>query len=183
MRECDDAMTKAKNSIDPDYYDSVADNESGVIENLFGAAFVVCQAEITAVVSNSMRLHETVKAQGHNLTVSDGTKNGILRIGSFIVSGTSYSYAQAINASANYFKHFEEWDKPWAKLPKREKLTIDIISACGAKEFSSGNLYTCAAALGVTDFTQLEPLANHVSVWAKAVRTGYERELKQRNLL
>src|SRR5690348_4119558 len=79
--ECHTAIGKAMKSQNADYLEAVVAEECAVTENLLGAAFVTCQAEITTVVSHAMQIHEEAKAKGVKLTSSDGTREGILSIG------------------------------------------------------------------------------------------------------
>ncbi|MEK7782021.1 MAG: hypothetical protein AAB370_11030 [Verrucomicrobiota bacterium] len=182
VQQCDSAIDQATKSQDADYLEAVVGDECAVLENLLGAAFVTCQAEITAVVSHAMRIHADAKAQGHNLSSSDGTKNGILSIGQPI-PGSTHTNVQVIDAFANYFKHCEEWDQSWTALAGRSKQTMDVISAMGAVEYGTGNLRAGVAALGIPDYKQLQLLSDHVVQWARAVKTGYESELRKNNLL
>lgn len=180
---CNEEIDKAAKSNNSDYFESVVDDECAVIENLLGAAFVACQAEITAVVSHAKQIHSITVASGINLAVCDGTKDGILSIGAAMVQGSAYTRVQVINAFANYFKHCEEWGSPWLTLTGQSKATAQIISSMGADESNNTNLRTGTEALGITDYAVLEPLAGYVSDWINAVRKSYETELRQHKLL
>lgn len=182
IRECGQAIGDAHKSGNADYLESVIGEECGVIENLMGAAFVTCQAEITAVVSHVGRIHADASRSGHTLVTCDGTKRGIMAFGSPLIGSTRYTGIQVINAFANYFKHNDEWDAPWNELPNREKQTVDVISAAGAQEYSTGNLRTGAEALGVAD-EQLNLFGNQIRDWSSAIHNAYEKELKDRKLL
>ncbi len=165
VKDSGNAIDKASKSGSDEYLDSVIDEECGVIENLIGSAFVTCQAEITAVVSHAIRIHDAAKNAGHILSSSDGTKRGIMAVGSPLVGQTKYTQIQVINAFANYFKHGDEWDTTWDKLPNREKQTADVILAMGGAEFSTGNLRKGAEALGV-NYDELHLLAECVQKWS-----------------
>lgn len=182
VQECDSAIGQATKSQDAEYLEAVVDDECAVIENLHGAAFVICQAEITAVVSHVMRIHKDAMAQGHHLNISDGTKRGILSMGP-PMPGFTYTHVQVINAFANYFKHCEEWNRPWAELTGISEQTVVVISAIGASEYNTGNLRKAVESLGIPDYKQLQLLSDHVVRWAKAVKNSYESELRQRMLL
>jgi hypothetical protein len=181
--ECYGAIDKATKSQNSDYFEDVVNDECAVTENLLGAAFVTCQAEITAVTSHIKRIHAEASARGVNLVSSDGKKDGILSIGNSTVRGSTYTQVQVINAFANYFKHCEEWGQPWQGLTGNSKQTADIILQMGADEFGTGNLRAGIEALGISDCRHLEPLAEYVSNWINVVRKTYETELRQHNLL
>jgi hypothetical protein len=179
---CGQAIGEAHKSGNADYLESVVDEECGVIENLFGAAFVTCQAEITAGASHVGRIHAEASQSGHTLVTCNGTKRGIMAFGSPLIGSSPYTGIQVINAFANYFKHNDEWNAPWNELPNREKQTVDVILAAGAQEYSTGNLRTGAEALGVTD-EQLYLFGNQIRDWSSAIHNAYEKELKDLNLL
>src|SRR5437773_1587319 len=95
---------------DPVYVDAVCDEETYIEESLLGAAFVVCQASITAVVSETKKLHTRYqKSASKDLTTTDGKKESIMRLGSPMVRKTGYSKIEIMNAFANCFKHQTEW--------------------------------------------------------------------------
>lgn len=182
VNDCSVAVDKASKSGSDEYMEAVIDEECGVIENLIGAAYVTCQAEITGVVAHVMRIHASAKEQGHSLNSSDGTKAGIMALGSKLVGSSPYTEIQVINAFANYFKHADEWDQRWAALKGQQKQTADIVAAVGAKEFCTGDLRAGLEALGI-DYTKLHLLATAVHTWASTVHSTYESELKQKQLL
>jgi len=183
---CTDAITRAQSSGNAEYIDAVVDDECDVIENLLGAAFVACQADITAVISHVKRMHKRALADGHRLDSSDGSKAGIMALGNQqLVATSTYSYVQVIDAAANYFKHRDEWRGSWTQFDpaSRQGKTVAIITAVGAKQGSTGNMRTGVNALGISNYRNLTILYDHIASWANNVATAYESELRRFNLI
>ena len=184
VRECGKVIDRAKLSEDEDYIDAVVDDECEVLESIVGTAFVAAQTEITRVKTHIQRIHSCAKRDGHILKSSNGTKSGILKLGS--PPGVEYSKVQLIDAFANYFKHRDDnqWRLPWTEIdPKAQaKQTAVLITAAGAQEGSSGNLRSGLESLGI-DYEDLIGLHKEVTAWAKAVAETYEGELKALKLL
>jgi hypothetical protein len=177
---CSEAITQAKESRDPEFIETVVEEECDVVENLIGAAFVAGQAEITGVISPVMRLHKRAATDGHILTSTDGTKSGIMRLGTPVRPSLPYSHVEVINAFANYFKHHDEWHVRWAALTGLAKQTADTIMALGATEGSTGNLRKGIEVLGIAKkYADLVNVSGMVSDWANAVFTTYESELRR----
>ncbi len=184
LRECGTAIDLASKSGDDEYYNLVVDDECDVTENLLGAAFVSCQAEITSVVSCVIRLHSNAQASGNTLLSSDKTRMGIMALRSPMVGQSGYTMVQVINAFANFFKHYGEWNDSWSKLKRKEKQTADIVAAVGAQEYSTGPLRAGAHALALGgDYDKLPLLADGVRDWSSAVQSVYTEELTRLNLL
>ena len=182
-QECEDAITDAAGSGSLEIAEDVVCDECDVIENLLGAAFVTCQAEITAIVSHVIRLHEQAKKSSIILTASAPTKPAIMAIGNPLVLQSTLTQIQTIDAFANYFKHNDEWEADWSTLTGPPKRTIDAIIAIGAKQSSTGNLRAGARALGVDDYSEIHILAKSIQQWSIEVRNVYEADLKTHNLL
>ncbi|MCG2722496.1 MAG: hypothetical protein L6290_10860 [Thermodesulfovibrionales bacterium] len=182
---CTGAITRAESSGDAEYIDAVVDDECDVIENLLGAAFVACQADISAVISHVNRMHKRGLSDGHRLASSDSSKTGILALDNQLVATSTYSYVQVIDAVANYFKHRDEWRGSWIQFsPKsREGKTVAIITVVGAKQGSTGNMRTGVTALGISNYRNLTSLYEHIASWADNVATAYESELRSFNLI
>jgi hypothetical protein len=181
VHECEKSVDRAKLSGNEDYIDSVVDDECDVVESILGTAFVVSQAEITALIAPIKRIHKRAEADGHILRSSDGTKLNIMTLGSPIVAA-DYSKIQVIDAFANYLKHRDEWVRPWAKADGNAKRTVEIIRCAGAEEGSSGNLRSGLKALGIQS-RDLRKLLTEVTVCEKAVANAYENELVSLKLL
>lgn len=162
-----------------EYADGVVDKENEVIEEFLGDASVICQNQITHVVSIAMPLHRECPTLG----TTDGTKEGIMRLGTKLTSTSKYSRIEVLDALANYFKHRDEWHRSWAKLDKRSKPTADIITQAGAREHYSGNFRDVCSNLGVSDYYDLGPLEKIVRDWRDTVIDLYEKEFKAKGLI
>lgn len=77
-------------------------------EQIHGVGFAVCQTFITSV-------HKGVN------------KSAFFSVGPFHSCGKSY--AQIINACANYWKHNDEWER--SSLSGQAKSTIEVIESLG----------------------------------------------------
>jgi hypothetical protein len=165
-----------------DLLDSVAEEESDLLEAIIGTAFVVAQTEIEATVKMVERLHERATTDGHILTSTKIERWEILKVDSPLLV-TNYTRVEVINAFANYFKHRDAWHWRWSRLKKKqEKETAAVIIAAGANEQSSRNLRTALHALGIKA-TDLKALLNEMFSWKKAIRELYRAQLHSLSLL
>jgi len=190
LRPIGDAIEDSGREIDrlkPDdhegYIDAVVGEETEVVEQLLGTAFVLCQTYITGVVSRIIGLHKLHDHQDSStpLTTTGRKKPEIWAFGGK-VGKTPYTGPEIINAFANYSKHGEEWGGSWEKLAETNH-TVQIISACGAERGSTGNLRTGAKVLGNRKFSDTLKFAVVVSDWAKNLESSYQTELTHRGLL
>ena len=174
----------AKNSSnDPMYVDAMADEQTYIEESLLGAAFVVCQASITAVVSEVKKLHARYQRNANkDLATTDGKKESIMRLGNPIKRKIGYSKIEIMNAFANYFKHQTEWSS-WTRASGIAKGTIAVISAAGAKDGMSRNMLQGAKAVGNSSGHDLTIFVKLLDDWRSAVSRKYETELKKRHLI
>ena len=143
---------------DPDD-DGVVDYETDIIENMLGAAFVVCQAQVNAVLEAALKVPQQTRK-----------KHEIRKLGPSF--DTSYSKVEILWALANYFKHRDEWGTKWSNAGSREKLTVDAIKAAGLSADSpGGNLRTGAEALGnASPYSDVEIFYRVVREWSEKVR-------------
>jgi hypothetical protein len=170
-------------SNDPLYVDAVWDEETYIEESLLGAAFVVCQASITALVSEIKKLHARYqRSECKDLTTTDGKKESIMRLGSPMVRKTGYSKIEIMNAFANYFKRQTEWPS-WTRATGLAKGTIAVITAVGAKEGMSRNMLQGAKALGNRSDHDLHVFAKILDDWRSAATRKYATELRSKNLI
>jgi hypothetical protein len=176
VAECQKAFEAAQTHGDADYIQSVADDESDVLEALIGTALVVAQTEIESAVKMVKRLHQRATSDGHTLVSSKSARHEILKIDSPMVTTTNYTRVEVINAFANYFKHRDGWEQSWNHLTGKEKFTVDVIVAAGAKESSSGNLRTALDTLGIQS-DELEQLYKEMSSWKENITNRYRSEL------
>lgn len=183
ISQCIQTVKEAEETNDEDYIDYVGDEEIGIIENLLGVSFVLCQSYITLVVSRIMALHKSCKGNKIDLSTTDGTKANIMKLGSPLLLQTEYSQVQIIDAFANYFKHHEEWDKSWNQLPDRSAKTVQILSAIGASQFSTGNFRVAAKKLGNYSYDNPQIFSRILQDWSQAVYEQYNLELQANGLL
>jgi len=186
------AIRKSKQYLDTvamkanqDWLEIVTDEETEIIENLLGTAFVVCQTHITLVVSSVKRLHKVFqKSEGRPLSGLEESKDKIMRLGATPMGTSAYTDIQVIDAFANYFKHLEEWPHDWTKLKRGlQQKTGDIIVSAGARSGSTGNLRTGAEVLGNSEYHQVEIFADRINSWHRKVREEYEAQLKTEKVI
>jgi hypothetical protein len=198
----------------PDYELHAAEMDlADEVESVLGLAFVACQAHITNVVSNALKMHSIGKL-GVDLFGGKANKANqkkeILRRGGFPtdwspqVQGDDpttilgkwthrYSPVEVINAFANYFKHQDEWTVdfkrkgkhlvPFFVQKKSNQYTLDVIEAFGAQPLASGNLRRAAAELGNPELLHLETMGKILEYWTAPLHRLYEQEMKHLGIL
>jgi hypothetical protein len=176
VRKNTDDVTKR---IDQDSAAFIWETTNSIIENLHGAAFVVCQASITAIISRVKALHTFAKGDGHPISSVPNDKNQMLTFKSSVVASTNVSQVQAIDAVANYFKHNDEWPRGWINPDARSKPTITTLQALG---FQFGNSAILTDAVKFFD-SNLLSLANAVNVWHEAIVEELKKELTNAGLM
>ncbi len=160
-----------------------SEDEIPVIEELLGAAFVVCQANISVVASQLMKLHRhTQKRHAVNLTTTAGTKRQIMRYGFRARKAISFSKIEVINAFANYYKHRDEWDYDWSTLKGRQRQTATVIKHAGAVPHGNRDLRQGARYLGNPSFAKVSVFGDIFSRWRKKLLRDYEAECRRRKL-
>jgi hypothetical protein len=113
----------------PDEVD--ADDECQIIENMLGTAYVVCQAQITAVAEPASRVPGQTLAPSYARSLGPGFD-------------TNYSKVQILWALGNYFKHRDGWTaETWIKPDKKSAHTVSAIIAAG---LSRGSTAICGRA-------------------------------------
>ena len=167
---------------DEDWVDAVVDEECDFIEDILGAAFVVCQTRITAITSLALQLRQRAVDKGTSFAAFGGKKENVRALGEaaslLSVAGQSVSKVEVLWALANYFKHRDEWRKmDWTELDKGQQPTVRVIVAAGLAAGSSGNLRRGARALGNTSFEETEVFARIVNEWGEKVRGAIGKEL------
>ena len=183
VAQCAETIDQATAFGDDRHLDAVIDDETAIVENLLGTAFVVCQSYITFVWSRVKSLHRSCHEADITLTTTDNTKAGIMRLGSQLVPQTQYTEVQVIDAFANYFKHHEEWNGRWEQLPNPAARTVPILAATGATQFSTGNFRTAAKKLGNESYSNVRAFSNILRSWGQEVRKQYDLELGSKGLL
>jgi hypothetical protein len=165
-----------------DWVDAIVDEECDFIEDILGAAFVVCQTRITAITSMALRLRETAEAKGAPFTAFGGRREDVRALGDAAslsaTPGSSFSKVEVLWALANYFKHRDEWRSiDWTKLGSREQVTVKVIMAAGLEPSSTGNLRRGARALGNATFEDTDVFVRAVNDWAEKIRGAIGKEL------
>jgi hypothetical protein len=174
---------------DPDELDwiqGIIDDEVGYIEELLGAAFAVSQRYLTHAISNTKRLHELLVAskQPAFKCTSDAKKGTLMKAGSPKVGSSGYSAVEVINATANLYKHRDEWPyRDWKQFTGQEKMTVDVLLAIGVRQHSTGHFRTCAEALGETKYANLAFLLEALCTWRFELAKMHRDELRQRKLV
>ncbi|OHB62191.1 MAG: hypothetical protein A2167_01800 [Planctomycetes bacterium RBG_13_46_10] len=98
--------------------------------------------------------------------------------GSNKIKGTEITEVQAINALANYFKHYEDWPFDWTKgKVKRQKDTIDILKELGITSRGTGNLRTGSEKLGNSNYYNLKKLSKALEKWSKYIKNSFTKIL------
>lgn len=183
IAKCTKTIEEAETTSNEEYISFVIEEETALVENLLGTAFVLCQSYIAFVVSRVKALHKSCEKIGVQLSTTDGSKTDIMRFGNQLLLGTQYSQVQAINAFANYFKHHEEWKGHWEQLKGKPAGTVQVLLETGAKQFSTGNFSTAAKRLGNESYKNLEVFAKILRGWGQAVHERYNVELGEKGLL
>jgi len=182
--QCAETINRASTSKDAQRIEIVTDDETAIIENLLGTAFVVCQTYISCVVSRVTSLHKLCQeSSSFNLTTTTCTKTSIMQLGSKILPQSPYTEVEAIDAFANYFKHREQWHGPWEQLPDPARRTAQIVTACGALQYSTGNFRTIADKLGNGTYSNLSAFSKILQSWRQTVHKQYKAELHSKGLL
>lgn len=176
--QAEDRITEVAKTQDGDYIGEVFAEETILIEDVLGCAFVVTQSYITDIVSRLKWLHHRVERDGHCLTTTDASKLALINSYSDIVPGTAYTQIQVINAFANYFKHHDEWPK-WDNATDQSAVTVGILLAVGADENSSDNCRKGLTALGIDRAFDVYTMANIVARWHSNLSNAYKDELKR----
>jgi hypothetical protein len=181
------AVSEVAGSTDPEWIDSIVDDEASVVEDLLGASFVVCQTFITAMVSRVYRAHDVHERlmPGQPLQTTAKNKWDILRFQMPTVGTSGYGAVELINGFANYWKHREEWVRSDWQAPRTQSQrgTIEVISAAGATEGSTGNLRTAAELLGNSSYSDLQVFSDALGTWSEGLLAAYAREFADRNLI
>jgi len=184
ISDCISAINRAEKLGNQEYLDGVVDEETYYIEEFLGIAFVVCQTDITYIVSKIKSLHKYCKESYRvELTVTDGKKESIMKLGSKLLRQIPYTLVQVIDAFANYFKHREEWDISWDNLPASAQKTVKILRAVGVSPFSTGNFRMVSKKLGNKNFDNPIIFSDIIQDWRQNLHDKYEEELKMKGLL
>lgn len=157
----------AERADDHEWSHYVVDAECEKLENLLGVAYVMCQAQITAVKTWAHRVLKHAKAG--SASTLDWRGHTLLALGPAVSASTTVTRVELIWALANYFKHSEEWTThEWSKLNGRAKQTAETLVKVGIRH-SSGVLRTGAEILGNAIYSELLLFSDHVDEWSQVV--------------
>ena len=161
IAEAENAISKASEYDVPEHTDSVVDSECDLVENLLGAAFVVCQTQINTVANRALPfLGETKDSKPYEIY---------------------NSHTNSICALANYFKHRDEWSiEDWNAPSGRNIHTIKAIVNIGLRYGSTGNLRTGSEWLGNSDYTQTNIFSHLIDRWSDEVLSNCVSVLKSK---
>jgi hypothetical protein len=183
IRDCSVRIHEAHESGSEDYAEVVTDEEVEIIESLLGAAFVVCQAHVNAIVTRIKGIHRAFRThQGRLLKLSDN-RDAVLCCGTTPSESGAYPAPQIVDAFANFFKHGDEWPHHWGQLNDQQKRAGAVLLAVGATAGSTGNLRAGAAALGNANFQDVQRFATHLENWRAALVAVYEDELRSEGVI
>jgi|GEM_PF-3604901 len=171
--------------------EGVIEENTYIVEDLLGIAFVVCQTDISFIISQVIHLDAYCRNNHHYKLNFPTGKHGILGKDPKLIN-SSVTSAQAIDAFANYFKHKDEWTKPWAeiliytgKVTKllQQKKTVEILQIIGAEEKSNYNFRQCTRALGSINYGDISLYIDILDNLRKAIRTDLETELRAQGIV
>lgn len=172
VKSCAAAIDAAAGE-DPDWYDWLTDEECSVVENLLGAAYVVCQAHIATITSRALWLRAQTLKSGGSFTGFDGGALAVRSLGTPLVAHGNVIDVELVWELANYFKHRMEWrGRDWSSFTKQAKKTTDVISLAGLERGSTGNLRTGSGALGNHAFEKMDAFAGVIDAWGKRLCTA-----------
>ena len=174
----DEQAKKITDGLDKDNADYIREVAGLTIEQLFGGAFVTCQASITAVVSRIKELHNVATESNITINSVPKEKNRLLTFQSPELTA-HITQIQAIDALANYFKHNDEWPPGWVNADGRSQATILCLQALG---FVYGNDAILRKAIELFD-SNLIVLANAINGWHETIVAQLKIELINLRLL
>ena len=141
-------------------------DETQIIENMLGTAYVVCQNEITAVVQAALRLDDAAKASVFLGSRSAERGSSVRALGPKF--DEKFSKVEVLWHLGNYFKHRDAWDP--VTWDGANGFTKDAITAAGLKPGTSGNLRKGAEALGSTEYSDMDLCQEAIRSWGADVR-------------
>jgi hypothetical protein len=151
-----------------DVQESIAEVEWEIVESLLGAAYVVCQVQITAVTKWALAVRERAIEDGLPFQIF-GDKKDVRALGDKF--DASYSKVEVLWQLGNCFKHREEWGREtWTNPPPKQRQTIAVLQAAGLQSSSTGCLRKGYEALGGSDYAKLETLFGIVHEWSNVAR-------------
>lgn len=179
--------------VDDRYLDSLISEETWIIENLLGSAFITCQTHMTEVTSAISRLYDLCDEKTRNQFEYISNKNfKVYKKNSPTLSGTNYTKIKVIQIAANYFKHRSEWSidisEPgkW-KVCETGKHTIEpmnnLVNVIGISAGSTGNLRALSRALGNTEYSDTSVFIDIIINWQVSLEASIRGELNEAGIL
>lgn len=192
IRDSCQAIANAEVNGDVETWESVVDEETEIVEHLLGVSFVLCQIQLTYIVSAICELNAYCdkqqkpwnRFQKKNRRAEILQYNGLYAVDPRIM---------IIEHSANYFKHQHEWDRDWdyylnqancsdPRICQRAEIIGTLISI-GARQYSSGNLRTVAKHMGNSEYYNLDVFIDILNKWSSNVYAGCEAEMKSLGII
>jgi len=162
-------IDRAAKSGSDDYAEAVIDTETEIVEGLLGAAYVVCQTQITAIAQAALDCRARIIEDSLTFTAFGDRDYEVRRMGPRF--DAQWSKIELLWALANYFKHRDEWSpNSWTNPQGLEQHTVPVILAAGLKSSSTGNLRSGAAALGNPNYEDVSVFQSLIREWADEVR-------------
>lgn len=165
--------------VSQDIAELIWEDTNAAVDDLHGAAFVICQAAITSIVSRVKTLHKFAQSAGNAINSVPNDKGQLLAFKSAVIPSKTVTQVEAIDALANYFKHHDEWRAGWADPDARSKAAIATLQALG---FQYGNSAILRNAVTLFE-SDLLALVNAVNVWHEAIVAELRKELISLGLL
>ncbi len=146
--------------------DAFVMDETQIIENMLGTAYVVCQNEITAVVQAALRFDAAAKSSIFLGSRPAERESSVRALGPKFEG--KFSKVEVLWHLGNYFKHRDEWDP--ATWHGANEFTLGAIKAAGLEPGCSGNLRQGAKALGNTEYSDMDVFQEAIRSWGAEVR-------------
>ncbi len=161
-----------------EYKQFLRDEESRLVQAIYGTAFTVCQAYIAAVVANARQLSQSLPENRSPKFLPVDERMLRNAMGSDLAGRTGYSKIEVIHALANYFKHSDEWAKDQWDRPsdKGRGYTVKVLLACGLQN-NGKVLEEGARLLGLMKGQWLPDLDSIFSEWSHRVAQAAKAEL------
>ena len=127
-----------------------------------GIAFVMAQTYITGTLSD---VNEIVSSK------TKVSKDELMKDFSEYLESSDITKIELCDATANYFKHHDEW-KNWSPTERNRK-TISILTATGIKEIDEYPCDKAASLIWSNSDEDLQPLLELLTKWREAAIRHY----------
>lgn len=186
-------VTEAIAEENQDFLDFIQDSEGEYVEDLIGSSFIILQTKLRRVKTEARKLAKSMN-EDHGIEIPR-LVDAVQSMGRTVLKTPKTSFAGAVWATANYFKHRDEWDLRWwpitstwseaetdlagenpptvrrdrDKDKERAMPTIRIMEAMGLAPLSTGNMIASYKFFGVNDLRDCVVLAEDIQSWAESV--------------